>query len=152
MYINATQLQMYANNFLLQLCCVNFVFMKIVRKTKSVETIVKLFQNGRNAYSVVDLIDRFKNGMNKTTIYRILDKLEQDGIVHSFLGINGLKWYAKCHDCSHHHHIDTHPHFQCQDCGQLDCLDTDITIPAIPNRKINFAQVLLVGQCEQCAS
>ncbi len=126
--------------------------MKIVRKTKSVETIIKTFKNSSNAFSVVDLVNRYKKEMNKTTIYRILDKLEQDGVVHSFLGIDGLKWYAKCNDCSHQHHADTHPHFQCQLCGKLDCLDTDISIPTIPNRKIDFAQVLLVGRCDDCYS
>jgi Fur family ferric uptake transcriptional regulator len=126
--------------------------MKIVRKTKSVEILIDAFKNSHNAFSVVDLINRFKKEMNKTTIYRILDKLEQDGVVHSFLGIDGLKWYAKCQNCSSHHHIDAHPHFQCQICGVLDCLSTDITIPPIQNRQIDFAQILLVGKCEKCLS
>ena len=124
--------------------------MSIVRKTKSVELLKNTFHESLNAFSVVELIDRFKNEMNKTTIYRILDKLEQDGFVHSFLGMDGLKWYAKCNECSSHHHIDTHPHFQCQKCGRLDCLETDISIPSIANRRVNFAQVLLVGECEKC--
>jgi Fur family ferric uptake transcriptional regulator len=106
--------------------------MKIVRKTKSVEILIDAFKNSHNAFSVVDL--------------------EQDGVVHSFLGIDGLKWYAKCQNCSSHHHIDAHPHFQCQICGVLDCLSTDITIPPIQNRQIDFAQILLVGKCEKCLS
>ena len=126
--------------------------MKIVRKTKSVEILLDVFKNTSNALSVVDLIDQYKKEMNKTTIYRILDKLEQDGIVHSFLGINGLKWYAKCQSCSSHHHFDTHPHFQCQTCGKLDCLTINVTIPSVPNRRIDFTQVLLVGKCEKCLS
>ena len=124
--------------------------MKIVRKTKSVETLLNLFENSHNAFSVVDLVDRFKKEMNKTTIYRILDKLEKDGVVHSFLGLRGLRWYARCQDCSSRHHFDTHPHFQCQNCGKLDCVKADVKIPEIPNRKIEFAQVLLVGRCEKC--
>jgi len=124
--------------------------MKVVRKTKSLETILEVFESSNNALSVVNLIERFKNEMNKTTIYRILDRLEHDGVVHSFLGIDGLKWYAKCNNCSHHQHVDAHPHFQCKICGKLDCLDTEIIIPSIPNRKIDFTQVLIVGSCERC--
>ena len=124
--------------------------MKIVRKTKSLETLLSTFNNSSSAFSVVDLVDRYKEQMNKTTIYRILEKLEQDGVVHSFLGIDGLKWYAKCNACSHDHHVDTHPHFQCQLCGKLDCLETEISIPSVPNRRVNFAQILLVGRCEDC--
>ena len=136
----------------MQLSCLNFVFMKIVRKTKSVDILMEVFENSQKALSVVELVDRFKEKMNKTTVYRILDKLEEGGVVHSFLGINGLKWYAKCKSCSHHHHLDTHPHFQCQECGRLDCLEINVAIPLVPNRKIEFAQVLLVGRCEDCAS
>ena len=124
--------------------------MKIIRKTKSVELLVNLFQNSPNALSVVELTDRLKDDMNKTTIYRILEKLEQDGVVHSFIGIEGLKWYAKCTACSAKNHIDTHPHFHCQSCGKLDCVKTEIHIPTIPNRKIDFAQIILVGTCEKC--
>ena len=135
---------------LLQQSCIKFVNMKIVRKTKSVEILMNVFKNSDNAVSVVELVNRFKEDMNKTTIYRILDKFEKDGIVHSFLGVDGLKWYAKCQACSSHQHLDTHPHFQCQQCGKLDCLPIDVAIPPIPNRKIEFAQVLLVGKCDQC--
>jgi len=125
--------------------------MAIHRKTKSVELLLNTFNKSTNAISVVNLIQRFSDKMNKTTIYRILDKFEQDGIVHSFIGVDGLTWYAKCHDCTSHNHVDTHPHFQCQDCGQLDCITAEITIPTIPNRKIDFAQILLVGKCEKCS-
>ena len=33
-------------------------------------------------------------------MYRVLDKLEDDGILHSFPGINGVKWYTKYNNCS----------------------------------------------------
>ena len=88
--------------------------------------------------------------MNKTTIYRILDRLEDDGVLHSFLGKNGHKWFAKCHNCSASEHHDIHPHFQCSDCGKVDCLTSTITIPEIPNRIVTTAQVLLQGKCEDC--
>ncbi|MGI9531261.1 Fur family transcriptional regulator, partial [Lutimonas sp.] len=87
---------------------------------------------------------------NKTTIYRVLDKLEDDGVLHSFLGNNGLKWYAKCHDCSANKHNDLHPHFQCLDCGKVDCLSVKVTLPKIPNRKIEVSQLLIQGKCEEC--
>lgn len=98
------------------------------------------------------MIERLRSEFNKTTIYRVLDKLEEeDGLLHSFLGKNGLKWYAKCNDCSAHKHSDVHPHFQCSDCGKVDCLDAfNIAIPKIPNRKIEVSQLLIQGKCEEC--
>lgn len=125
--------------------------MGVIRKTKSVTTILDIFNQSSEAISVVDLIEQLDGKMNKTTIYRILDRLDEDGVLHSFLGKHGIKWYAKCNNCSSVHHDDVHPHFQCKECGKTDCVPIDIPIPTLPNRKIETSQVLLVGICEECS-
>lgn len=124
--------------------------MGVIRKTKSVQTLLALFEKNTEAVSAVQLIELLKEKMNKTTIYRILERLENDGIVHSFVDKDGLKWYATCHGCSAAQHSDIHPHFQCETCGQVDCLSVEMKIPSIPNREINFSQILLIGKCENC--
>jgi Fur family ferric uptake transcriptional regulator len=124
--------------------------MGIIRKTKSVEVLLNEFNNNSSAISVTKLVTKLNSRFNKTTIYRVLDKLEDDGVLHSFLGKNGLKWYAKCNGCSADKHKDLHPHFQCLDCGKVDCLSFNIEIPKISNRKIEFSQFLIQGQCEEC--
>ena len=124
--------------------------MGIIRKTKSVEVLLNEFNNNSSAISVTKLVTKLNSMFNKTTIYRVLDKLEDDGVLHSFLGKNGLKWYAKCNGCSADKHKDLHPHFQCLDCGKVDCLSFNIEIPKISNRKIEFSQFLIQGQCEEC--
>jgi len=124
--------------------------MGIIRKTKSVEVLLNEFNNNSSAISVTKLVTKLNSRFNKTTIYRVLDKLEDDGVLHSFLGKNGLKWYAKCNGCSADKHKDLHPHFQCLDCGKVDCLSFNIETPVIPNRKVNLAQFLIQGQCDEC--
>ncbi|MDC8005860.1 transcriptional repressor [Aureisphaera galaxeae] len=124
--------------------------MGIIRKTQSVEMLLAEFQKDASAISVVALVERLALQMNKTTVYRILDRLEDDGVVHSFLDKNGIKWYAKCHNCSVSGHSDTHPHFQCTNCGKVDCLTVDVSIPKIPNREITVSQILIQGKCEAC--
>ncbi len=124
--------------------------MGIIRKTQSVEIVLQEFNINASAISVIELVKRLNSKMNKTTVYRILDKLESDGVLHSFLNNNGIKWYAKCAGCSKSHHSDTHPHFQCTECGKIDCLAVDVVIPTIPNRKITASQILLQGKCEAC--
>jgi len=124
--------------------------MGIIRNTKSVEVLLNEFNNNSSAISVTKLVTKLNSRFNKTTIYRVLDKLEDDGVLHSFLGKNGLKWYAKCNGCSADKHKDLHPHFQCLDCGKVDCLSFNIEIPKISNRKIEFSQFLIQGQCEEC--
>ena len=124
--------------------------MGIVRKTKSLELVLNEFQSLKTAISVIDLIKKLNSKLNKTTIYRILEKLEDDGIVHSFLGKNGIKWYAKCRNCSKSNHSDVHPHFECIDCCKIDCLTVEVKIPSIPNREVRSSQILFQGICESC--
>jgi len=124
--------------------------MGIIRKTKAVSLVLNIFEKNNEAKSVVNLIELLKKEMNKTTVYRVLYRLEQEGIIHSFNGKEGLKWYAKCNNCSAHKHIDTHPHFQCTTCDKVECLSVDIKIPAIKNRKIDTSDILLIGQCAVC--
>lgn len=124
--------------------------MAIQRQTASVKAIWEHFDNQDNALSVVDLVKTFEQSMNKTTVYRILDRFEKEGKLHSFTGKDGLTWYAKCHDCSTDHHIDLHPHFQCNNCGKVECLSVSVQVPVVPNKSIDKAQILLLGQCEHC--
>lgn len=126
--------------------------MGIIRKTESVGALLNEFKNGSNAISAITLVKRLESKFNKTTVYRVLDKLEDDGVLHSFMGDKGIKWYAKCDGCSKSEHVDLHPHFQCVACGKIDCVAVDVTIPKIPNRRITASQILIQGTCEGCTS
>lgn len=124
--------------------------MGIIRRTKSVDLLLDEFEKESRAIATTTLIDRLNSLINKTTIYRVLDKLEDDGILHSFIGSNGIKWFAKCAGCSKEEHKDIHPHFQCMECGKMDCLPVDVAIPELANRQVIVSQVLIQGKCEEC--
>lgn len=126
--------------------------MGVIRKTKAVEVLISKFKSNSCAISAKKLIAQLDSQFNKTTIYRVLDKLEDDGILHSFLGKEGLRWYAKCVGCSAAEHKDVHPHFQCLNCGKVDCIPANVTLPKIPNRQIEVTQLLIQGKCETCIS
>ena len=134
----------------MQLNCIKFVTMGIVRKTKAVITVLNIFEHNNEAKSVVNLIELVKGEMNKTTVYRILDRLEQDGTIHCFNGKDGLKWYARCNGCSENHHYDLHPHFQCTNCDKVECLSLEVKIPTLKNHKVDTTDILLMGQCSDC--
>ena len=135
----------------LRQCCIKFVEMNTIRKTRAVNTLLCLFEQSAEAMSVVDLADCLKEEMNKTTVYRILDRLEQHNIVHSFMGKDGLKWYAKCEE-ENVVSRGIHPHFQCSYCGKVKCLPVDIEVPSIQNHNVESAEILLVGCCDACLS
>jgi len=126
--------------------------MGVVRKTKAVNSLLELFEHTKEALSAIDLVKRLESEMNKTTVYRILERLEDEGILHAFKGKDGLQWYAMCKGCSASHHADLHPHFQCRVCGKTECLDIELSVPSVPQHKIDSAELLLFGQCEDCLS
>ena len=124
--------------------------MGIIRKTQAVALILDEFEKDSNAISAIELIKRLNKKINKTTVYRLLDKLQDDGLLHNFLDFNGVKWFAKCKNCSKTKHQDVHPHFQCTSCGNVDCLKISVSIPEITNRKIINSHILVLGQCDLC--
>ncbi|MEM8896960.1 MAG: transcriptional repressor [Bacteroidota bacterium] len=124
--------------------------MTAIRKTKLVKRILNMFEDTNAAISVVDLIEGVSDEMNRTTVYRILKRLEDHGTLHSFIGRSGRKWYAVSKECYSENSAQVHPHFHCEKCGKTICLDTDFSIPSVSNHKVDSAQLLLVGQCEDC--
>ena len=135
---------------LLQLNCNNNM-MGNTRKTKTVQHVLDLFKTNVNALSVVELVSIFSDKMNKTTVYRILDRLENSGILHSFIDKDGLKRYAKGDQgASSSKSSNVHPHFICQDCGISSCLPVEVKTPSIPNYTINNSEHLYMGKCNNC--
>ena len=124
--------------------------MGIIRKTKSIELLMQEFKSQSTAISTIELIKRLNSKLNKTTIYRVLENLVDDGILHTFIGNDGIKWYAMCTNCTKSKHKDLHPHFECIECGEIDCLKSEVIIPKIQNRKILSSQILIKGMCEKC--
>ena len=98
------------------------------------------------------LVSLFANSMNKSTIYRILNKLEDDNIIHSFIGLHGLKWYAKCSGCTTQEHYDNHPHFQCENCNEVRCIKGSIQPSELIGSKFYVTKILLTGLCDRCFS
>ena len=126
--------------------------MSTYKKTKSVNLIINTLKN-ENALTVIELVSRFKTEMNKTTVYRILERLEESGILHSFLDKNGLKRYAKNNKNINSSNITSrHSHFLCEDCGVSLCIPLKIRIPKITNYTIKSSEHLLIGHCNNCLS
>jgi|TARA_Y100000817_G_scaffold196342_1_gene153563 Fur family ferric uptake transcriptional regulator len=126
--------------------------MDIYKKTKSVKLIIDTFKN-ESALTVIELVKRFKTKMNKTTVYRILERLEESGILHSFLDQNGLRRYAKNNkNISSSNTASKHSHFLCEDCGISLCMPLEVKIPKTPNYKIKNSEHLLIGHCNSCSS
>ena len=126
--------------------------MGVVRKTKHLEQVLHAFRQSDDALSAGMLLDILDNEINKSTVYRMLDKLEDDGVIHSFLTMDQIRFYALCKGCSSGRHVDSHAHFQCTSCKRVSCFSEEIVLPTLERARITSAQVLLTGQCESCLS
>ena len=126
--------------------------MGVLRKTKHLEHVLQAFRQSSDALSAGMLLDALANDINKSTVYRMLQKLEDDGVIHSFLTMDQIRFYALCKGCSSGRHVDTHAHFQCTSCKRVSCFSEEIVLPTPKRARITSAQVLLTGQCESCLS
>jgi len=126
--------------------------MGVVRKTKHLEQVLQVFRQSNEALSAGMLLDILDNATNKSTVYRMLDKLEDDGVIHSFLTMDQIRFYALCKGCSSGRHVDSHAHFHCTSCKRVSCVSEEIVLPTPGRARITSAQVLLTGQCESCLS
>ena len=124
--------------------------MPVIRKTKTVELLINFFNNNDKPISILELADQFVGVMDKSTVYRILERLEDSNILHSFIGHDGVKRYAKYKKQSLDNNAEVHPHFLCKNCGVSSCLPITIPIPSVPNYIIDSAEHLLTGQCKDC--
>lgn len=124
--------------------------MGVIRQTKSVKAVMEVFENSDNALSSVELIEKFSGLMNKTTVYRILARLVDENFLHSFKSNDGVSFFARYSSESTKASSDLHPHFQCKKCGKTKCVPLDITLPSLPNYKIDSAEFLITGVCEHC--
>jgi Fur family ferric uptake transcriptional regulator len=124
--------------------------MGVVRKTKHLEQLLQVFRQSSDAKSASMLLESFNAEINKSTVYRMLEKLEDDGVIHSFLTMNQVRFYALCNGCSSGGHVDSHAHFQCTMCKRVTCFQEELDLPKPQNVRITSAHVLLSGQCASC--
>jgi Fur family ferric uptake transcriptional regulator len=124
--------------------------MGVHRKTRNLELVLDAFRNTQEALSAHLLIERLPVDVNRSTVYRLLDRLEDDGVVHSFLASENIRFYALCKECNQSGHVHSHAHFQCTSCSQVVCLEQEVALPTLNQYRVDEAQVLLKGQCATC--
>jgi len=90
---------------------------------------------------------------DRITMYRTLKTFEEKGILHSINNGTAEVKYALCKEhCTIANHVDRHPHFNCNKCNSVTCLES-IFIPPIElpagysSGKINMT---INGICPKC--
>ena len=94
---------------------------------------------------------RARRSVNKVTIYRILDDLVKLGLVRKLPTEGAAAYYELA--CEHY---PPHPHFQCQACGEIQCLEPvalervwqEIKGPL--GNRADRLEIRVAGLCHKC--
>ena len=96
---------------------------------------------------------RSRRRVNKVTVYRILEDFTQRGVVRRLSLEGRVNHYELA--CEHH---PPHPHFQCQACREIQCLDPAPMIRVwselqgpLGNRA-DHIDIRVEGLCHKCRS
>jgi len=125
---------------------------KAVRITPMRQLLLEYFVEKNAVLGLSELEKAFPKS-DRITMYRTLKTFEEKGILHSIKGDTDEIKYALCNEhCTPVHHIDQHPHFQCQQCKQVTCIDSQV-IPAIelPDGYVHQEVSMMIrGICPNC--
>lgn len=125
---------------------------KAVRITPIRQLLLEYFLQYDGTFGLLELENAFPRS-DRITMYRTLKTFEESGIIHSINNGTGEVKYALCDEhCTSNHHIDQHPHFQCEQCNQLSCFD-GLVVPKmqLPKGYIQKETTMMIkGICPDC--
>jgi Fur family transcriptional regulator, ferric uptake regulator len=122
---------------------------KKLRITNARIKILDYFKDSHKAFSHTDLEKVFGQDMDRVSIYRILHAFEEKEILCKIIDSNASVLYSFS---GHQHNHDSHPHFKCNECDNIQHL------PALPQQyleklnkhKVTNLQLTVEGTCDQC--
>ena len=125
---------------------------KAIRITPMRQLLLEYFVEEKAVLGLSELEKVFPKS-DRITIYRTLKTFEENGILHSIKGEGDEAKYALCNEhCTPINHIDQHPHFQCEQCKQVTCIDSQL-IPSmeLPNGYVQKEVTMMIkGICPSC--
>ena len=130
------------------------LYQKAVRITPMRQLLLEYFLLHNGAFGLIELESDFPKS-DRITIYRTLKTFEEKGIIHAISSGSGEVKYALCDEhCSGIDHFDKHPHFQCEHCKRITCMDS-LVIPPM-DLPIGYLQrersMMIKGICPDCQS
>jgi len=125
---------------------------KAVRITPMRQLLLEYFLQHDGTFGLMELENAFPKS-DRITMYRTLKTFEEKGIIHGINNGTGEVKYALCDEhCTPIHHIDQHPHFQCEQCKRVTCIDS-LVIPKmeLPKGYVSKEMNMVIkGVCPDC--
>lgn len=131
----------------------NLLSSKGVRPTANRILVLKELLKVSHPVSLSDLESSLEFSLDKSSVFRVLEIFAEKDVVHVIEdGSRSLK-YELCHSSEEHSLDDEHPHFYCEKCKEIFCLD-DVKIPpiALPDGyKAHSVNYVIKGLCPNCS-
>ncbi len=113
--------------------------------------VLQYFSNNNHALSSRNLEDKFSE-YDRVTLFRTLNSFVDKGLIHRIPSESGAANYALCQEhCHSGEHQHDHVHFTCDNCGNVECIESakvpSIEIPGYQIKELNF---LVSGTCKNC--
>jgi Fur family ferric uptake transcriptional regulator len=126
-----------------------------LRVTAPRVAVLQRLHGARSPSSHGDLVDALTpQGWDRATIFRILNDLADAGMVHR-VDLGDHVWRFELCEEDEPHAGAEHPHFVCNECGDVVCLpdaDVHVKAPSGPRAlKGKALEVQLKGRCDRCA-
>jgi len=122
------------------------------RNTQAKTEILEALKSAGGALSHDMIQANISADIDRATIYRVLNRFHEDGKVHKIVGDDGKQYFAIC---SNHGdkgvHSHNHLHFRCLQCGKVECLDNEISIPLPKGYVAKVHNLVISGFCDQCS-
>lgn len=123
------------------------------RKTPSKTEILQVLKSSGNALSHDMIQANIESDIDRATIYRVLNRFCEDGKVHKIIGDDGKQYFALCSNCGEEKqlHSHNHMHFRCLECGKVECLERDISVPLPDGYVAKVHNLIISGFCNNCS-
>jgi Fur family ferric uptake transcriptional regulator len=118
--------------------------------------VMDVLSRGGRPMSVPKILAKMKGSVDTVTVYRTLHTFVRKKLVHRVRGGEDRSWlYALSSSTQKPEHL--HPHFVCDRCGKVECLD-NAKIPAAfvaslgvnSGYDVQWPEVVLHGMCPKC--
>ena len=122
---------------------------KSIRVTGQRMAILRELAQLRHPASHPELAERLRDaGLDRATVYRNLLSLTTAGLlVRTQLGDNVWRFQLPGGRSTEH---GAHPHFVCNDCGDVACLPESAVALGMEASRNEVAEIQLRGRCEAC--
>ncbi len=122
-----------------------------VRVTANRLLVLRALLNAPAPVSLIELETELET-LERSSISRTLTLFADHDLVHLLEDGRGITKYELCHSHDHSAQNDEHPHFYCEKCRRVFCLDSEVIPPvAVPDgfevRSVNY---MLKGLCRDC--